>query len=375
MENPFRYGDIVKDDYFTDREKEINEIVKDIESSQNIFFYSPRKYGKTSLMTKTLELLKKKNFITIYLDFFLISSSKTFLELYAKAISKGVSTKFEEVKKFVTEYLSGFIPKIVIKGEDMPDIEFDYVSSRSNMEKSLLELYDIPQIICQKRVKRGVVVFDEFQEIRNFGGVDLEKQIRAKIQHHDKISYIFVGSKKGMLLDMFTDKKRPLYNIGKMLTLKKIPEVDLRIFIKQRFNSTSYIIKDEVITGILEITRSHPYYVQMLCHEIWDNLSHQEISFEDIKNAVEQIFLNQSELYFSIWENLSLHQRALLTALIKTEAKNIYSAQFISEHNLGSNSLVQKSIKMLVKKDIVEKDNGVYEVQDIFFKEWIKTRI
>ncbi|MEW5766052.1 MAG: hypothetical protein AB1797_00285 [bacterium] len=41
MENPFRYGDIVRGDYFTDREKEIKEICQDMRSSQNIVTTQP----------------------------------------------------------------------------------------------------------------------------------------------------------------------------------------------------------------------------------------------------------------------------------------------------------------------------------------------
>ncbi|MEW5766053.1 MAG: ATP-binding protein [bacterium] len=341
-----------------------------------MFFYSPRKYGKTSLITKVLGLLQAEGLFTIYLDLYQVPSKKVWLELYAKAISKGVAGRIEGIKRFIKEYLPGFIPKIIIKGEDSPDIEFEYVSSRKGIERYLMDVYDLPQKVAEKKGRKGVVVMDEFQEIRNLDGEEMEKQIRSIIQHHDKISYVFVGSKKGMLLDIFTNRKKPLYNIGKMLTLKKIPAENMAEFIRNRFNHTQHSITEEVIEEILSLTENHPYFTQMLCHEIWDLLfPGQDVQSKDIKEAINQILSNQSELYFIIWDSLSPHQKNLLFALTKTRSSRIYSADFINNHSLGSTSMIQKSIRALLNKEVIEKNEGIYEIQDVFFRQWLQTRM
>ena len=76
MENPFFYGTTVSGKSFTNRQKEIKEIVGDLKSGQNLFIYSPRRYGKTSLIKVVLEKLKKERFATIYLDFYQIYSKR-----------------------------------------------------------------------------------------------------------------------------------------------------------------------------------------------------------------------------------------------------------------------------------------------------------
>jgi hypothetical protein len=42
MTNPFEYGRIVTGEDFADREKETEQLLKDLKSGQNILLYSPR---------------------------------------------------------------------------------------------------------------------------------------------------------------------------------------------------------------------------------------------------------------------------------------------------------------------------------------------
>ena len=113
----------------------------------------------------------------------------------------------------------------------------------------------------------------------------------------------------------------------------------------------------------------------MLCHEIWDSLEEKEVKERDIKKAINSIISNQQEFYFTIWDDLSLHQRQVLIAIVKTGGENIYSKDFISDNNLSSISTVQKSISTILREEIVEKQNNEYQITDVFFVEWIKQRI
>lgn len=92
-ENPFKYGQIVSGDYFADREKEIEEIKLDLLSGQNLIIYSPRRYGKTSLILKILEELRQRKLICIYVDLFKVFSKLRFAEVYSAGIAREISTR------------------------------------------------------------------------------------------------------------------------------------------------------------------------------------------------------------------------------------------------------------------------------------------
>ena len=68
MENPFVYGKVVRGKYFADREAEIAELINDIASGQNVIVFSPRRYGKTSLILEVLDRVKAEGLLTFYLD-------------------------------------------------------------------------------------------------------------------------------------------------------------------------------------------------------------------------------------------------------------------------------------------------------------------
>ena len=54
VKNHFVYGETVSGDNFCDRARETRELVADIKNGQNVIIFSPRRYGKTSLIKQAL---------------------------------------------------------------------------------------------------------------------------------------------------------------------------------------------------------------------------------------------------------------------------------------------------------------------------------
>ena len=378
MKNPFIFGDVVKGEYFTDREDEIKELGSDLSSGQNILIFSPRRYGKTSLILKVLDNLKKEEIIPIYVDLFRITSIHTFVKIYTAAITKATSTKLDEAIQFLKTNFPSIIPKIVISANEPTEFEFDFEAAKKDMDKVLDDLYDLPQKIAIKRKKQIVIVFDEFQEIAALN-LPIERSLRAKIQHHDKVAYCFMGSKRHLLDEMFLDKNKPLYRIAKPVPLGKIPEEKFKSFIHSRFKSANIAIKEDLIDQILKITACHPYYTQQFCHEIFNVcFSKKDISTitpHDIELAEDKCISAQSYAYSTIWDGLAGKQKDLILALSLNPKANVYSHEFLSEHDLGASATVQTAIKALEKKGLLDRQNGGYSISDVFFVEWLKKKI
>ena len=200
--------------------------------------------------------------------------------------------------------------------------------------------------------------------------------MRAKIQHHDRVAYVFMGSKRHLLDEIFLDKTKPLYRIAKSVPLGKIPKDKLGAFIHDRFKSVHMSIAVKEVDRILSITDGHPYYTQQLCHEVYNTaVPHKHITEKDISAACESCLKAQSYAYTTIWESLASKQRNIVIALAKAPADNVYSQDFISQFSLGTAAGVQRAMDALLKKGIVEKENGHYTLTDVFFIEWIKTKM
>ena len=112
--NPFNYGKIVSGDNFADREKETKELFEDLKSGQNILLYSPRRYGKTSLILRTFDLLKKDGVMTSYIDLY---GCVTVSDLLDKIIQETVvpaQGTLQKIGDFFKEQLSDLRPELTL---------------------------------------------------------------------------------------------------------------------------------------------------------------------------------------------------------------------------------------------------------------------
>jgi len=190
------------------------------------------------------------------------------------------------------------------------------------------------------------------------------------------VSYIFIGSKKHMIEDIFENKNKPFFRFGKHISLKKIPGDEFSNFIKNKFRDSEIEISDEAVNTILDLTQSHPHYTQQLCHELWYitiTKGIKKVDADGINGAVEKVLINQNDAYLSIWDAATKTEEATLIALASDEI-SLYSREVIEEYDLISQSHVQRSLKGLERKEVIGEANGKYEM-DVFFKEWIKKRL
>ena len=370
MENPFTFGKAVRGQDFADREKEIRELTLDLKSGQNVLIYSQRRYGKTSLIGEVLSNLRKDGLLTVYVDLFSVTSKGKFADIYAAALASGTETMLEAMIRTIRDFI-GVTPRITLRPEGLPNIEVELGLRKPDVDRALEAIYDVPQRIAEKRKKRVVVVFDEFQEVSGLNGENIERSMRAKIQHHDKVAYAFMGSKKHLLDQIFGSRARPFYKSAKNYPLGKIPPEKFEKFIAEKFAGTGFKIDGTSIIRILNITDGHPHYTQQLCHELWNLcLPKRGIGVSDVGTAVEKVLTINSGEYIRIWDSLTGLQKTALVAIAQG-GEQIYSSEFIEKHDLGSPQHVQKAVKAIERKELAEK-NEKWEIPDIFFKEWLK---
>ncbi|MFH1993979.1 MAG: ATP-binding protein [Pseudomonadota bacterium] len=371
MKNPFVYGETVSGDNFCDRAREMKELIADIKNGQNVIIFSPRRYGKTSLIKQALRKVKTHGILTFYIDLYPAINKRKFIEIYAGAISSGIPGGARQVVKKIKEYLPRIIPKVVLDDQAFHlEFEFDRVGSISP---------NIDDLLCavnkeaERQNKSAVVVFDEFQEITNFDDDEIERKMRSVFQNHRNVSYIFMGSKTHLMRDMFNNPNRPFYKSGKHFPLDKIDQEELSLFAKKKFSDQDIVIGYNELNSILNNTECHPYYFQMLCHVLWELcMDSRMITEADIGKALDILISRESSTYIAMWEELTIKQKNLMVALAKEESPEVFSKKFLDTYGLGPSSSIQKALKKLLKKELIQQKNGSYIIYDLFFKKWIR---
>lgn len=369
--NPFQFGGLVKHPYFIDREREMAEIRASLLQGQNLVVYAPRRYGKTSLMKKVALELTEEGHPVIYIDFFRIYSKARFVELFVQEIFTRQKGGLKKTLQWLRKQVRGLVPNVSLNPEGQPVVGINYISGKPD-SNDILEVLALPEKLYKDR--QVVVIFDEFQEITRLNGDSFEKEIRSVIQEQTKVSYVFMGSKTHMMLDLFNQKERAFYQSAKLYPIGKIPEPIMRDFISKRFEEAGLQVNDQIIDRILTASENIPYYVQFFSAELFSACSYSgHVSEEDPNRVMEMILDRQTDYYTELIEQTSTYQKSVLRALCEGEGE-IYSKSTSDQFALSSSSSTQTAMQALIRLGVIEKQGSNLEFSDPFFKQYLKTR-
>ena len=373
MINPFQYGGVVGKDAFCNREKELADLVKAMKNSERLFIYSERRIGKTSLIRQALERLPKRQFLSAYIDLWPTDGEESFAIASAKAIAESMATTAGRMLETARQFFGRLTPLISADAAGNPQISFEF--ARSGIKTpDLVEVLSAPGKIAAKRERRVVIVFDEFQRILEYSSDLAERSLRTAIQNQKGVSYIFLGSRKHLIQEMFVDQSRPLYRAGGHYPLGPISAQDWLPFIRDRFRGSDKLISDSLIRSICQRTGGHPFYTQHLCHAIWEICeTGSQVTEETIECATRLLLDRESYAYTALWESLAPNQRRFLMGIAgEPEGVKVFASDFLQRYNLRSPSNVQRAVEALLTRDVIDRSNGSYVIGDPFFKIWIK---
>lgn len=372
MKNPFIYGGVVFGRHFADRQGELSELTAEMSNAGKVFLISPRRIGKTCLLKNLQRNLEKEGFLTAYVDLYRAPTLRHFTELYAKAVVEVVEGKIEKMVKAIPRLLPGLRPKLEPNPDGTISFSVEYVAREKEVFQILTEVLEYPEKASAKKRKPFVIIIDEFSDITKYNGTDVEKAIRAVVQTHQRVGYIFSGSKRSVIRDMVRDKKRAFYRMGATMELRPIPRDLFRTFIEKWFNRGEYKSDEGVVDLVLERGRNVPYNIQRIAYNIWEEArDSKKIGTTLVNKAIQTIIRQESMHYEALWDGITQKQREALIALASDDPTSLFSREFLEKWRLGVSSL-QSSLKALEKRGVLEKgEQGKYRFDDEFFRLWI----
>ena len=371
MKTPFVFGRLAKENNFTDRKEETAHLVTNFKSLINTILISPRRWGKSSLVFKaaTIAMQEDGDLRICRVDLFNVRSEEQFYTALAQSIIKSTATKWEEAVANATRFLSRFVPKLSFGGD--PTSELTVELNMEELRRSPDEILDLAEKIAVEKKLRIVVCIDEFQNIASFDdSLAFQKKLRSHFQQHENVAYCLYGSKRHMMLEVFTDYSMPFYKFGDIMFLEKIKTPDWVEFIKSTFERTGKAINDDVCEEIVARVQNHPYYVQQLAQQVW--LRTDKIAtFDDVEEAHSAITAQLSLMFDTMTQTLTNQQMCLLRAMSAGE-KNLSSRAVMEKYKLSSPMVIARARKALVEKDILDHTAGVYSFQDPIYAYWLK---
>lgn len=370
--NPFIVGKYVSDKYFCDRSEETAFLRKQIQNGRDVALISPRRIGKSGLIQHFFNQSDiKEQYYVFFIDIYATTSLAEFVYTLGKEIYAQLKPQSTLWKEKFFQVISSF--RIGFKLDSMTgEPSFDLgLGDIQAPQTSLDEIF----AYIEEADKPCIIAIDEFQQICEYAEKNVEALLRTKIQMCHHAQFIFSGSKRHVMSNMFNTPSKPFYQSTISMGLEPIPILTYISFATNLFEERDKHIDKEVIEAIWTQYDGYTWFVQMMMNELYAlTPSGKTCTAMMIDEARRNVIMSQEQSYKDMMANLPPKQKIVLQAIAREGiAQNITSAKFIKKYNLNSASSVQSAVKMLLKNDIVTQTNNEFRIYNFFFSEWLAT--
>jgi len=247
------------------------------------------------------------------------------------------------------------------------------VDARAATDLTSLESV-LDAIIAHTAKRKSCVILDEFQDILDIeDGERIIAIMRGRIQLDTKTSYIFLGSVRNKMTDIFMHPNSPFYRGAAPLPVGEIDADDFYKFLKSRFATGKRKLPRTAFDVIRNIARNTPGDMQELCDAIWDCTDDgQTISEEEVRKGLEVIFSRERDHYEIFIRRLTALQMRVLATLASKGGREVFSVEFLSAASVLNAASVKRAIDRLVSDGLVFYNDREYRFVNPFFREWIK---
>lgn len=320
VNNPFIVGGYLSPHYFCDREVETEQLIRNITNGRNVVIISVRRMGKTGLIRHCFYQDEiKEHYYTFFIDIYATASLREFVfalgkEIFEKLKPKGM--KFIERFFSVISSLRAGFKLDSVTGEPTFDIGLGDIHTA---ETTLDEIF----AYLEQADKPCIVAIDEFQQIGNYTEKNVEAILRTKVQHCQNARFIFAGSQKHIMMNMFNSPARPFYQSVNMMQLKSIPLTAYRAFVERLFLENKKRIEEELIDEVYNFFEGHTWYVQLMFNELYILTGKGEVCDRSLQSiALTNILQMQDFTYQEIFSRLPEKQKEVLIAIGKEQKSN-----------------------------------------------------
>lgn len=366
VDNPFITYGYESAEYFCDRNEETNTLTSLLVNGNHVALISPRRMGKTGLLRHCFaqsQLQEKYNIFLI--DIYATKNLQDFVFQMGRSIVLRLKTRGRDAIDRFLSFVTSLRTGISFDGQGNASWNLG-VGEIKTPSFTLEEIFNY----LKGSDKRCIVAIDEFQAIADYPEQNVEEMLRTYVQDCRNAVFVFSGSQKHMMSEMFSSPARPFYQSTSMMFLKPVALPEYEAFAKRHFEKAKKHIADGVVKAIYERFEGTTWYLQKVLNQLFATSDNVEV--DDVDKAVTQIIMQNEEAYKDTLFQLTVRQRDLLVAIgHEGKASQITGMQFVKRHHLSSASSVQKAAQILVEKQLLTHQQGVYEIYDKFLSEWL----
>lgn len=370
MMNPFVTKGYVSAKYFCDREKESQQLLCELENGNDVALIATRKIGKSGLIFHCFDAFDlKKDYNLFFIDFYSVGTLREMVYMMSRAIVNALAPKG-------AVWLQQFSAAV-------RSMSFVMTTDLTGLPKLNIQLGDIrePQVSLEEifhylehSERPNIVAIDEFQQIAKFPEKNTEALLRTYIQQCHRTKFIFAGSQRHLMGDIFTSAAHPFYQSASVMHLGPIDKEKYRAFACHHFAEANKTLEPNVIDELYNRFEGITWYMQKTLNTLFLLPSEtQHYGLDEMEEAIQSIIDTNDFTYAEKMLQLPEKQKELLLAICQEgKATKITSVNFVKRHKIYSTSTVQSACNGLLDKELITEENGQYFVYDKFFELWLR---
>ncbi len=370
-DNPFVVSGHIRPEYFCDRKAESERMIKLLTNGNNVVLKSDRRMGKTGLIQYCFDQpVLHDNYYTFFVDILHTTCLQEFVHelgrtVYEQAVPRG--------KKVVQRFVKALHSIAGKMGFDANTGLPTFTVGLGDIERPEYTLEEIFGYL-QQAEKPCIVAIDEFQQVTKYPEKNIEALLRGHIQQIDNCRFVFAGSERHMLEQMFDSRNHPFYKSADNMDLVAIDRGVYVNFMCQQFEQKGRTLEAEAAEGVYDLFEGHTYYVQKTMNESFaDTPTGGICNGGTVKKAISNILAANDYFFREQLSRMTIAKKMLLYAIAaEGTASQITSANFLKKHCLASASAVQSAMKKLTAEGLVTQEEKKYRVSDRFFALWIR---
>ena len=373
LQKPFVFGQAIGENHFIGREREQKRLLANFSHGINTILMAPRRWGKTSLVKRTISEVQNDIVKVVYIDAYFCRNEYDFYNHFAEAILHQTNSKFEQWTETAADFLARLTPKISYKFQSAEEYSVSLdITPRTHKPEEVLQL---PEIIAQRKNIHLIVCIDEFQQIGEFSdSLTVQKRMRSVWQHQEHVNYCLFGSKKHLLQNMFLKSSYPFYKFGDIIPLDPIQESTWLPYLQQGFKSWNKELPADIACQLCRMVQLHPSYVQQLA---WLTLLNTDTvaTEKELQQGLDDLINENSSLFIQQTEHLTPYQLNFLYAMLNGIHSDFAKEETREQYQLGSYSNIARIKTALIEKELIDTEKGAIVFADPVFPIWLQRNI
>jgi len=366
--NPFIFDRPLPPQELIDREGELSRLVSLAVGGQSTRLAAPRRFGKTTLLGALADRIERdESFVATLIDFSHVTNLADIVTRFERGYEEGLErSKLRALWRAVRQRGTADI-HMRVPG-DLAGISVGMgPGGRDELLARLHHLLEVPRAVHERTGRQCLVVFDEFQDL--LGVVDgIDGILRSHIQHHLHVaSYVFAGSEPSLMVELFGDRRRPLFEQARSVPLGPLPPGPLASWLESRLADREPL--GELVNDLVVFSEGHPQRAIMIAHMLWEQDPQDPHA---LRRAVDAATHEAAEGFEQTWAGLSANERRVL-GVVAAGQRRITSNAALELSGVARGSQAYAAGRLKEHCILRTSNDGLLSIVDPLLAHWLRT--